>query len=53
MELLEEGFSPREITTLVTSAAAQTEHAAICEWEEATVCPSSTIESETSHNTSV
>ncbi|MCI3281026.1 hypothetical protein L5470_08550 [Synechococcus sp. PCC 6717] len=53
MELLEEGFSPREITTLVTSAAAQTEHAAICEWEEATVCPSSTIEPETSHNTSV
>ncbi|HIK34424.1 MULTISPECIES: hypothetical protein [unclassified Thermosynechococcus] len=35
MELLEEGFSPREITALVTSAAAQTENAAIAEWEEA------------------
>jgi|GEM_PF-5542862 len=53
MELLEEGFSPREITALVTSAAAQTENAAICEWEEATVCPSPSAESESSNRASV
>jgi hypothetical protein len=33
-ELLEEGYSPREITTLVTNAATKTENALVLEWEE-------------------
>ncbi|BAC09557.1 hypothetical protein [Thermosynechococcus vestitus] len=46
-ELLEEGFSPREITALVTSAAAQTENAAIAEWEEARGSSQNRTESQT------
>lgn len=33
-ELLEEGYSPRDITVLVTTAAAHTEAALVTEWEE-------------------
>lgn len=33
-ELLEEGYSPREITALVANAATQTENALVIEWEE-------------------
>lgn len=32
-ELLEEGFSPRELTTLVTQVAAQTEQELVNQWE--------------------
>ncbi|MDR7898456.1 hypothetical protein RHJ63_09060 [Thermosynechococcus sp. JY1334] len=47
MELLEEGFFSREISALVTSAAAQTENAAIAEWEEARGSSPNTEESQT------
>jgi hypothetical protein len=33
-ELLEEGYSPREITVLITNMATKTENALVMEWEE-------------------
>jgi len=33
-EMLEEGYSPREITVLVTNAAIATENALVSQWEE-------------------
>jgi hypothetical protein len=33
-ELLEEGYSPREITVLITNMATKTENALVTEWEE-------------------
>ncbi|MDG2990265.1 hypothetical protein L3556_04845 [Candidatus Synechococcus calcipolaris G9] len=37
IELIEEGFSPREITVLVTNAATQTENEVVNEWDEAKI----------------
>ncbi len=41
LELMEEGFSPREITVLVNTAATQTENEAVQEWQEANCHPQS------------
>jgi len=41
MELMEEGFSPREITVLVNTAATETENKAVQEWQEANCHPQS------------
>jgi hypothetical protein len=46
-ELLEEGYSPREITALVTNAATKTENALVLEWEETQVaCHQNAIKAE-------
>lgn len=41
LELIEEGFSPREITVLVNTAATQTENEAVQEWQDVNCHPQS------------